>query len=132
MRFTIGTVVVLLVLAGAAHAGDQVTATDMKLLGLAYHSYSDDNKGKAPTKADDLAKYFEKQDKVLGYLKSGQIVFIYNVRIVDMIEGTSNTVIAYQKDVPEKGGLILYGDGSTRTLKADEFKKATLAKPKKN
>ena len=44
--------------------------------------------------------------------------------------GTSNTVLAHEKDVPTKGGWALYADGSTKKLTADEFKKATLAKKK--
>lgn len=122
-------------LTAVARAGDKVTSNDLKQLGLAYHTYHDDSKGKAPTKAEDLAPHIDNKtrDKILGFLKSGQIVFIYNVRITEMTKGTSNTVLAYEKDTPKNGGLALYGDGSVRMLTADDFKKATLAKsPKKN
>jgi hypothetical protein len=102
----------------------------LKQLGLAYHNYSDANAGKAPAKAEDLAPDFDNDKKLLDALKSEDIVFIYKVRIVDMTAGTSNTILAYEKDVPTKGGQCLYGDGSVKKLSADEFKKATLAKPK--
>lgn len=38
-----------------------------------------------------------------------------------------STVLAYQKDVPEKGGEVLMLDGAAKTMTADEFKAA--AKP---
>jgi|SRR6266511_3247132 len=117
----------LLVLAGTSRAQDRVTANDLKQLGLAYHAYVDANT-KAPPNADDLAPFFENSKKLLDHLKSKRIEFFWGVRPVEMTEGTSNTVLAYEKDAPTKGGFVLYGDGSTRKLSADEFKKATLAK----
>jgi hypothetical protein len=102
----------------------------LKQLGLSYHNYLDANGGKAPAKADDLAPYFENDKKLLDALKSEDIVFFYGVRLVDMTSGTSNTILAYEKDAPTKGGQVLYGDGSVKKLSADEFKTATKAKKK--
>ena len=56
---------------------------------------------------------------------------MFGVTLTDMKDGTSNTVLAYEKDVPTKGGAALMGDGSVKKLSADEFKKAILAKAKK-
>jgi len=102
----------------------------LKQVGLSYHNYLDANGGKAPAKAEDLAPYFENDKKLLDALKSEEIVFLYGVRLVDMTAGSSNTVLAYEKDAPTKGGQVLYGDGSVKKLAADDFKKATLAKKK--
>ncbi len=44
-----------------------------------------------------------------------------------MPAGTSNTVLAYAKDVPEKGGWVLMGDGTARQMTPEEFKKAPKA-----
>jgi hypothetical protein len=116
---------------GVARAADKITTNDLKEIGLAYHSYFDKNK-KGPAKADDLASFLDatNRKKLIDALKAEDVVFIYNVGILDMIDGTSNTLIAYVKDAPKDGGLVLYGDGSVKTMKADEFKKAILAKPK--
>jgi hypothetical protein len=96
-------------------------------IGLAYHNHIDAT-NKAPQKAEDLAPYFENSKKLLDHLKTKRIEFYYGVGLLQMTEGTSNTVLAYEKDAPEKGGLVLFGDGSVKKLSADEFKKAPKAK----
>jgi hypothetical protein len=117
--------------AGAARAADKFTPNDLKQIGLAYHNYHDVT-GKGPAKGDDLKPYFDEKDqkRFVEALNLGQVVFQFNVGIRDMVDGTSNTVLAYDKDVPKEGGLVLYGDASVKKLTADEFKKAILAKPK--
>lgn len=118
---------VVLALTNSGRAAD-VTVNDLKQIGLAYHSCNDAT-NKAPTKAEDLAPYFENSKKLLDHLKSGRIVFLYNVRLVQIANmgGTSNVVLAYVKDVPTKGGQVLMADGSVRKMTADEFKKASKA-----
>ena len=48
-----------------------------------------------------------------------------------MEAGTSNTILAYAKDAPMRGGIVGYGDGTAKKLTAEEFKKAIVAKAKK-
>lgn len=129
MKKTLSMAVALLLLSTGARAQDRVTANDLKQIGLAYHNYVDTNT-RAPAKADDLAGDLENSKKLLDHLKSKRIEFFWGVRPVEMTEGTSNTVLAYEKDVPTKGGFALYGDGTVRKLSAEEFKKAILAKKK--
>ena len=69
--------------------------------------------------------------RLLGLMENKGIVFIFDVKILDMKDGTSNTILAYEKDAPTKGGAVAYGDGSVRKLTAEEFKKAIVAKAKK-
>jgi hypothetical protein len=105
-------------------------SNDLKEILLAYHNYGDKNKGAAPTKAADLGSLLEK--RALARLEDKSVVFVYGVTLKDMTEGTSNTILAYEKDAPEKGGIVGYADGSVKKLTADEFKKAIVAKaPKK-
>jgi hypothetical protein len=109
--------------------GDLRTPNQLKQIGLAYHNYFD-AKRKAPENAEDLAPYFENNERLLGELKSKRIVFFYGVGLLDMKAGTSKTILAYQKDVPARGGWVLFGDGSVKRMSAEEFKESPKAKAK--
>jgi hypothetical protein len=119
----------VLVQPAAAQGGNQKLVNDLKQIGLAYHNYNDAT-NKAPSKAEDLGPYLEMNKRLLDLLKNGDVVFIWDVPLKQIINmaGTSNTVLAYEKDAPTKGGYVLMADASVKKLSADEFKKATLAK----
>ena len=121
-----------LLLGGPARAqkrDDAALANDLKEILLAYHTYLGKNKGSAPAKAADLGPFLEK--RALARLEGKSVVFVYGVTLKDMTQGSSNTILAYEKDAPEKGGMVAYGDGSFKKLTADAFKKAIVAKPPK-
>jgi len=130
----VAALVAALSLAGPARA--QLTAAerakrinDLKQIGLAYHNFNDANR-KGPEKAADLGPFVENDKRLLGLLENKDIVFQYGVALKDMTDGTSNTVLAYDKDAPAKGGLVLMADGSVKNMSAEDFKKAILAKKK--
>ncbi len=126
----IAVVLVLFAPAAALAQTDARTTNDLRQIGLAYQNLvASENKG--PAKAKDLAPYFDNNKRLLDLLENEDIVFFYNVTPTQMTSGTSNTVLAYVKDVPDKGGLVLMGDGSVKKMSADEFKKATLAGKRK-
>jgi hypothetical protein len=113
--------------AGGGDAADRARKeNDLKQIGLAYHSYFSTT-GKAPAKVEDLEPYYEKNAKITAALKDGTYVFYYNVKLTDMVNGTSNTILGYEKDAPAKGGVVLFGDGSVKSLTADEFAKTAKA-----
>ncbi len=123
-------VFVLFAPAAAAAPTDARSANDLKQIGLAYHNHVD-TFNKAPARAEDIAPFFENDKRLLDLLKNEDVVFCYNVTPTQMTSGTSNTVLAYFKEVPDKGGLVLMGDGSVKKMSPDEFKKAKLAGKRK-
>jgi hypothetical protein len=129
--FRHGLVVAVLALSPAAVFAQDRTearrANDLKIIGLAYHQYFDANR-KAPEKAEDLAPYFENDKRLLALLKDKDVVFFYGFDLLKIVAttGASNTVLAHEKDVPDKGGYVLYFDGSVKKVSADDFKKLTL------
>lgn len=109
----------------------QEVKNNMKQIGLAYHNYHDTFK-RGPSKWQDLSPYYEKVPALDKMLSDGSVVFIYNVAIRDMLDGTSNTLIAYEKDADTKGlRVVLYGDGSVDVLPEAEFQAKTKAHPRK-
>jgi hypothetical protein len=129
--FRILAIVTLVLAVAVAPLAAQVrpsnASNDLKQIALAFHNHLDAT-NKAPQKADDLVPYLDKNQKLIDALKGGDYVFLYGVTLLQMTEGSSNTVLAYEKDVPTKGGFVAYGDGSVKKLTADDFKKAILAK----
>ena len=114
---------------GGGAGGDPAVANDLKQIGLAYHSYNDKYRGKGPPNAEALQEFLGGNIAAYQALKDGRYVFLWNARLLDNVGGPE-VVLAYQKDVPSQGGLVLFMDGSTRNLTADEFKSARLAKAK--
>jgi hypothetical protein len=101
---------------------------DLKAIGLAYHNYVD-KYGKAPTQAGDLAEFLAGEfPRSVQDLNDGSVVFLYGVRPNEMVDGASQTVLAYDKDVPTNGGLVLLGDASVRIVTAQELQKMPQAK----
>jgi hypothetical protein len=103
-------------------------ANDLKELALAYHSFLDSHQGKPPANLEDLATYFDKGGTVLQAMKEGKYVFLYGVGLQAMPMGSANTVLAYEKDVPTRGGQVVMADGSVKDMTAKEFEAAPKAK----
>jgi hypothetical protein len=128
------TVVILMLARGTGVSARQEKASieaDLKLLVLAYNLHNLDTK-MGPTKAEDLAPYFDPENRnqrLLPALKSGQIQFQYNVSIAYIVKttGPAKTILAYEKDLPTKGGYAAFADGTVRKMTPEEFKKTLLA-----
>jgi hypothetical protein len=119
--------VILLGCGGVQQAAQrQKRSNDLKQIGLAYHNYLD-AEGKAPQQAADLQKYLQDAPAVSQALQNGQYVLLWGAKLQSMPAGAPNTVLGYEADVPTKGGNVLMGDASVRTMTAQEFQAA--AKP---
>jgi len=110
-------------------APDRRLENDLRQIGFAYHNHFDARR-KAPARAEDLVQFMENDKRLLNLLKN-DLVFIYNVGPLDMPDGSTNTVLAYQRDVPTGGGYVLYGDGHVERITAAEFRTKPKAGQKK-
>ena len=126
---SIGVVAVcMLFVSGCGSPARVKTTNELKAIGLAYHNFNDSN-NKGPTRAEDLEPFLKDWPEAYQHVKDGTYVFIWNVSVVDMAKagGSHLYVLAYPKDAPEKGGPVLFGDGSVMQMTADEVKKAKKA-----
>jgi hypothetical protein len=87
---------------------------------------------KAPQKLSDLARYEPGYPLGFQALKSGDIEVVWGARmtIEEGSGGYSGTadVVAYQKQTPTGGGLVLLQNGDVKQMTAEEFKSAPKAK----
>jgi hypothetical protein len=107
-------------------ANEPQILNDLKLIGLAYHQYfGTHNKG--PADIDQLAPFFDNDARLKKDLgPGGRYVFHWNLGITQMTQGTSNTILAYERDADADGNrAVVMGDGAPRVMGDQEFK-ATL------
>ena len=83
-----------------------------------------------PAKIEDLAPFYENDKNITAAVKDGTFVVFWNSTFQNMIAGTSNTILAHEKDAKDKGGLVLMADASVRTMTAKDFNAATKASGK--
>ena len=96
----------------------------------AYRFYSV-QKGKPPSKLADIEKLDGLSPSGIEALKRGEVVVEWGAKLPDLGEepgkATAPEVLAYQKQVPEKGGYILQLDRNIKKMSAEEFKTAKRA-----
>jgi hypothetical protein len=98
----------------------------MKIIGLAYHTVNA-SQGRGPKTIEELEKAFKPDASAIQRIKNGEIVVRWGLRIPGSFpEGTSNTVLLYEKDVPTQGGAVVMGDAGFRMMTAEEFKNSPL------
>lgn len=84
-----------------------------------------------PRKADDLKSLQIVALPTREAIRNGDIVVYWGAELPDIKEepGQSNApeILAYGKDVPEKGGYVLHLDRTTSRMTPEEFKAAPKA-----
>jgi hypothetical protein len=108
-------------------------ANDLRQLAILYHNFHD-AKNRGPASADELMTLAaDPQEKsVVQAAKDGQYVVIWGVNIGEVARGgagMSQTVLAYEKDVPTSGGMVATVDGNVTNMTAAEFQAAPRAAP---
>lgn len=125
----------LLLVLSAAVAGCGKTQTagpsasreqKMTEIGRMYKEYTADHR-QPPRKLSDFDHPYE-PGNIDGYaaLRDGECVMLWGGSLPGA--GAGATVLAYEKAVPEQGGLVVFQDGTVKELTADEFKAAPKVK----
>jgi hypothetical protein len=98
--------------------------TELKQIWEVYTSYVTEKK-RAPTSRADVQGYGTAFSEGMRALKGGQCVVIWGV--ADPMGASANRVLAYDKETPHQGGLVVFGNGTVKTLTAEEFQTAPKA-----
>ena len=99
-------------------------------IGSVYRLYSEVNK-KPPKSLRDLEPYREGTPNGIGAAARGEIIVCWGTKLEDLTEeGTGDSpdeVLAYLKEVPTEGGLVLMKNRKIKSMTAEEFKAAPKA-----
>jgi hypothetical protein len=136
MSIRIGAVLATLaVVAGCAGKAEPLSPAameDVRLrdVGEIYRAHQIARK-RPPKALKDFAEFANGAPTAYEALRNGQVVVRYGATLPDTAEEptspTSDEVLAYVKEVPEKGGPVLMLDRRLRPMTAEEFKSAKLA-----
>jgi hypothetical protein len=119
-------VTVSVFVAGCGKAADEASDPEKARLNEVHEIYmSYVKRNQAPPKQfSDLNErsYSEIYPGAFNAIKDGKYVVVWGVS-----EKDSSTVLAYPKDAPTQGGLVLMADGKVKTMTADQLQ-ATFKK----
>jgi hypothetical protein len=94
-------------------------SNDLRGFGQIYTQYCLTN-GRPPMKLEDMEDLMREAAQVQRMIQSGEYVVNWGLDP----QGNANSVLAYQKDVPMKGGVVVLGDGSVHNMSLQEFQSA--------
>ena len=93
---------------------------DLRYLGLYLQNHG--KNGRSPSKLDDLPDMKRDLPQVYRAIQDGDYVVYWNAPLTP-----ADAVIAYERDTPTKGGVVLVADGSVSRLTPEEFRAAPMA-----
>jgi hypothetical protein len=135
-RFFLGILCLGLAIAGCGGPTNQPLtkqgegALALNDVGELYRIYTAQKK-KPPTKIADFVPMEPMSPMGLRAIESGAVIVRFGATMTDTEEGpgkgSSDEVLAYEKDVPNAGGQVLMLDRTLRTMTPEEFKAAKLA-----
>jgi hypothetical protein len=91
-------------------------------VGQVFHAYQKQQKP-PPKELKDILPLQRVLPTAVESIRSKDVLVYWGVGISDAPEAAS-TVLAYHKDVPEKGGEVLMQDGTAKKMTAAEFQAA--------
>jgi hypothetical protein len=99
-------------------AVDTQIGNDLKNLYLAYTQH-ETLEGQGPAGVADLGNSIgaRMRDMIMG----GDVVVYWKVKFANLTQGTSATVLAYEKRVEKSEGMVLTADGGVHRKTAEQF-----------
>ncbi len=91
-------------------------------VGQIFHSFQKAKKP-APKEFAEIQPLLARFPAAVESIRSGDVLVFWGAGIDEGPDAPS-TVLAYQKDVPEKGGEVLMQDGTPRRMTPEEFRDA--------
>jgi hypothetical protein len=82
------------------------------------------NNQRPPKQVSDLRKYDPIHPGVLPAVEKGTYTVVWGVST----EKSSTAVLAYEKDAPQQGGVVLLANGTVKKMSADELQTALKGK----
>ena len=93
---------------------------DLRYLGLYLQNHA--KNGRSPSKLDDLTEMKRDLPQVYRAIQDGAYVVYWNAPLTP-----AEAVVAYQRDAPTKGGVVLAADGSVSDMTPEQFRGALKA-----
>jgi hypothetical protein len=108
--------------------GRAETENDFRQFHGYYLTAALDPTGKPPRSLAEMPPEFRRDmPKTYKRFAEGNYVVFWGADFKNAPAGATNTLLAYEKAVPEKGGVVVFLDGHIRNVTAQEFQ--TFAKP---
>jgi len=102
-------------------SGQDLRQLDLEQIGEVYHSYLAE-KQRPPKKLADVTGYGTAFPQGMKALKEGRCQIHWGLDVAGPDAGAK--ILAYEKDVPQQGGLVLMGDRTIKRMTAEEFQGA--------
>jgi len=78
--------------------------------------------GRPPTKLADLDRFQNMNARGYAAVKAGDVVVLWGTPLKGEGEtGQNEQLVAYEKEVPTKGGYVLFSAGTVKKMSPDEF-----------
>jgi hypothetical protein len=87
-----------------------------------YMTYAKNNQ-RPPKGASDLKQYQKLYPTGMQAVQKGDYVVVWGTPT-----GSSETVLAYEKDAPKQGGAVLMADGTIKQMSAEDLQSALITK----
>jgi hypothetical protein len=117
--------------------GDPVTKNQLKRIALAYWSFGDAYKDKAPTKLQDLHPFMHAQawppddgdQKAYGAVQNGRYTVVWGVKDFHKAKEGSKLLLVYETEAKKTTGFAIFADHRIERLTPEQLEKAIRETP---